>query len=159
MGFSSQTVVHTMATKQMILATAKSIMNKYNYCIQYKNIKTCILDLQRSFNILFILAETSNIALLLSFFRGRGCPVNRVLMSGPEGPDSRLARQKLLCTLMAPCACKIRRGCNVLQVPNQFILLGVPKLVSHPLHRGSKLRWHVSGLFFGMNPRPSAITH
>ena len=33
--------------------------------------------------------------------------------------------EKPLCTLMAPGACKIRRGCNVLQVPIQIIPLGV----------------------------------
>ena len=31
------------------------------------------------------------------------------------------------CTLMTPGACKIRRGCNVLQVHIQIIPLGVPK--------------------------------
>ena len=31
------------------------------------------------------------------------------------------------CKLMAPDACKIRRGCNVLEVPIQVLPLGVPK--------------------------------
>ena len=34
---------------------------------------------------------------------------------------------KLPRTLMAPGVCKIRRGCNVLQVPTQIIPLEVPK--------------------------------
>ena len=34
---------------------------------------------------------------------------------------------------------KIRRGCNVLQVPFQIIPLEVPKRGSHPLRGGSKL--------------------
>ena len=63
------------------------------------------------------------------------------------------------CMLMAPGACKIRRGCIVLQVPIQVIPLGVPKRGSHP-HRGrSKLWWHVSGPSLGMSPRPSATAH
>ena len=37
-----------------------------------------------------------------------------------------VADQRPPCTLMAPGACKIRRGCNVLQVPCQKIPLGVP---------------------------------
>ena len=60
---------------------------------------------------------------------------------------------------MAPDACKIRSGCNVLEVPIQIIPLGVPKWGSHLLRGGSKLRWHVSGSSFGMNPRPPAIVH
>ena len=47
--------------------------------------------------------------------------------------------ERLPCTLVAPGACKIRRGCNVLQVPMQVIPLGVPKRWSHPLRGGSKL--------------------
>ena len=43
------------------------------------------------------------------------------------------------CTLMASGACKIRRGCNILQVPIQIIPLGVAKLGSHPFCGGSKL--------------------
>ena len=43
------------------------------------------------------------------------------------------------CTLMTPGACKIRRGCNVLQVPIQIKLLEVPKCGCHPLLSGSKL--------------------
>ena len=35
--------------------------------------------------------------------------------------------ETLPCTLMAPGARKIRRGCNVLQVPVQIIPLWVPK--------------------------------
>ena len=54
---------------------------------------------------------------------------------------------------------KIRRWCYVLKVHIQIMLLEVPKRGSHPLCGGSKLRWHVSGSFFGMNPRPSVITH
>ena len=63
------------------------------------------------------------------------------------------------CTLMASAACKIRRGSNVLQVTIQIIPLGVPKRERHPLPGGSKLRWHVSGSYFEMNLRPSAIAH
>ena len=37
----------------------------------------------------------------------------------------------LPCMLMTPGACKIRRGCNVLQVPIQIIPLGVPKRGTH----------------------------
>ena len=56
--------------------------------------------------------------LCLSHRRGaRSRPVSRVLSSWSEGPGSRLARRKLPCTLMAPGASKIRRGCNVLHVP------------------------------------------
>ena len=69
---------------------------------------------------------------------GRGCPVDRVLISGPEGPGSRLDWRKLPCTLMAPGACKIRRGYNVLQVPIQIIPLGAPK-------RGSPLSYILDG--------------
>ena len=29
----------------------------------------------------------------------------------------------------------------------------------YPFHGRSKLRWHVSGSSFGMNPRPSATAH
>ena len=56
---------------------------------------------------------------------------------------------------MAPGACKIRHGCNVLQI----LSLGVPRRGSHPLRGRSKLRWHVYGSSFLMNPRPSAIAH
>ena len=42
-------------------------------------------------------------------------------------------------TLMAPGPCKIRRGCNVLQVPTQIVPLGVPKRGSLPLRGGSQL--------------------
>ena len=98
-------------------------------------------------------------SLILNSQRGRSCPVSKVLSSQTEGPGSRFAWRKLPFTLMAPGACKIRRGCNVLQVPVQIILLGVPRRGSHPLHDGSKLRWHASGSSFGMNPRPSAIAH
>ena len=48
------------------------------------------------------------------------------------------------CTLMAPGAFKIRRACNVLQVPTQIISLGVPKRGEPSPLGGSKLRWHVS---------------
>ena len=58
---------------------------------------------------------------------GRSCPVGRVLSSWPENPISRLAWRKLPCTLMAPGACKLRRGYNVLLVPFQIIPLGEPK--------------------------------
>ena len=55
---------------------------------------------------------------------------------------------------------KIRCGCKILQVPIHnippIIPLLVPKRGSHPLRGGSKLRWQVSGLPCGMNPRPSA---
>ena len=47
--------------------------------------------------------------------------------------------EKPPCTLMASSACKIRRECNVLQVPIQIIPLGVPKRGRHPLCGGSKL--------------------
>ena len=61
--------------------------------------------------------------------------------------------------LMAPGVCKISCVCNVLQVPFQFIPLGVPKRGNHPLRGESKLRWHTSGSSFMMNPRPSATAH
>ena len=96
---------------------------------------------------------------LIFWHKGRSCPVARVLCSWPEDPGSRLTCRKLPYTLMAPGACKIRRGCNVLQVSIQIILLGAPKRGSSPLRVGSKLRWHVSRSTFGMNPRPSAIAH
>ena len=35
---------------------------------------------------------------------------------------------------------------------------GIPKRGSHALG-GLKLEWHISGSSFGMNPRPSAISH
>ena len=63
------------------------------------------------------------------------------------------------CTLMSPGACKIPRERNVLQIPIQIIPLGVPKRERHPLRGESKLRRHVSGSSFGINPRPSAIAH
>ena len=56
-------------------------------------------------------------------YQGRGCSVGRALSSRPEGPGSKLAWQKTTCTLMAPGACKIHRGYNVLQVPIQIIPL------------------------------------
>ena len=43
------------------------------------------------------------------------------------------------CMLMAPVACKILRGCNVLQVPIQIIPLGAPKPERHSHRGGSKL--------------------
>ena len=49
-----------------------------------------------------------------------------------------------LCTLMAPGACKIWRGCDVLQVPIQIIPLEVLKRGSYPLRGGSKLQRYVS---------------
>ena len=65
------------------------------------------------------------------YISGRSCPVGRVLSSWPEGPGSKLARWKLSCILMVPGACKFRRGCNVLQVSIQIILLKVSKRESH----------------------------
>ena len=51
---------------------------------------------------------------------GHVCLVGRALDLKPEGPGLRLvADQRPPCTLKAPGACKIRRGCNVLQVPCQ----------------------------------------
>ena len=50
-----------------------------------------------------------------------------------------LPGETLPCTLMVPGACKMLRGCNVLQVPIQMIPLGVQKLGRHPLRRGLKL--------------------
>ena len=52
---------------------------------------------------------------------------------------------------MAPGACKISRGWNVLQVPIQIIPLGVQNRGSHPFRGGSELQWHVSELSLGMN--------
>ena len=60
---------------------------------------------------------------------------------------------------MTPGACKIRRGCNVLQVPIQIIPLGVPYMGSHPVRGESKLGWPVSESSFGMNPRQLEIAH
>ena len=102
---------------------------------------------------------TQSISSTLIRIPGRSCPVSRVLSSWPEDPSSRLAWRKLPCTLMAPGACKIRPGGNVLQAPIQIILLGVPKRRSHPLHGRSKLWWHVTGQCLGMSARPSAIGH
>ena len=80
-----------------------------------------------------------------------------------EDPGSRLAWRKLPCTLMAPGACKIHRGCNVLHVPIQIIPLGVPKWGSHPLRGGSIFWWHVSGpssrSILCLSPRPLAIAY
>ena len=76
-----------------------------------------------------------------------------------SGPGSRLAQRKPPRMPMAPNACKICCGCNVLQVPIQIIPLGIPKLGNHLLRGGSKLRWHVSGSSFGLTPRPSAIAY
>ena len=55
-----------------------------------------------------------------------------------SAPDRRvrirgLPGETLLCTLMAPGACKICRECNVLQVTSLFIPLELPKRGSHPL--------------------------
>ena len=52
---------------------------------------------------------------------------------------------------MAPGACKISRGWNVLQVPIQIIPLGVQNRGNHPFRGGSELQWHVSELSLGMN--------
>ena len=67
--------------------------------------------------------------------------------------------KNLTCTLVAPGACKTRRGCNVFQDPIQIIPLAVQKRGSHPLCGWWKLRWYVSGSSSGMNPRPSAMAH
>ena len=48
------------------------------------------------------------------------------------GLGSKLTWRKPPCTLMAPGACKIHHGCNVLQVPIQIITLGMPKRGSIP---------------------------
>ena len=47
--------------------------------------------------------------------------------------------ETLSCTRMTFGACKILRGCNVLQVPIQIVPLGVPKRGSHSLRGGSKI--------------------
>ena len=72
--------------------------------------------------------------------------VGRALDLRPEGPGSRLVTdQRPPCTLMAPGACKIRRGCNVLQVPCQKYLWGyLGKVMASPLVQGSKLRDQLS---------------
>ena len=70
--------------------------------------------------------------------------------------------ETLPCTLMAPGACKIRCECNVLQVAIQNnTSRGTKERRPYPPSpRGeSKLRWHITGSSFGMNPRPSAIAH
>ena len=64
---------------------------------------------------------------------GRGCPV---FSSGPEARIRSSPAEKPPCALMAPGACKIRRECNVLQIPTQIIPLGVLKRGSHPLRGG-----------------------
>ena len=80
----------------------------------------------------------------------------------PNGPevgisDEQSAPDRRARVRASPGACKIRRGCNVFQVPIQMIPLGETKRRSHFFSGGSKLRWHVSGSSFGMNPKPSAI--
>ena len=65
---------------------------------------------------------------------GRVSLVGRVLDLRPEGPGSRLvADQRPPYTLRAPGTCKIRRGCNVLQVPCQYIS-GCPLTKWWPRH-------------------------
>ena len=61
----------------------------------------------------------------ISYLEGehRGRPVSRALSSGLEGPDSRPP-----CTLMVLSACKIRRGCNVLQILIQNYISGGTKV-------------------------------
>ena len=63
--------------------------------------------------------------------------------------------------LMAPGACKISRGCNILQVPCQVIPLGLP-WQSDGLAiciRTKIARPVVFRLAFGFNLRPSAKAH
>ena len=76
-----------------------------------------------------------------------------------EGPGSRLvANQRPTCTLRAPGASEICRGCNVLQDPCQKYLWGVP-WQSDGLAtclRMKTARPIVSGAAFGLTPRPSA---
>ena len=60
-------------------------------------------------------------------------PNRRAQVRGSSG-------EKPPCTLMAPGACKIRRGCNVLQVPIQIIFLGVPKQGKHLLRVRGKYK-------------------
>ena len=57
----------------------------------------------------------------------RGDPVDRALNSGPVARVRGLPEKTLPCTLMAPGACKIRRGRNVLQVPIQNYTSGGTK--------------------------------
>ena len=70
-----------------------------------------------------------------TFKEGSVSLVGRALDLRPEGPGSRLvADRRPPCTLMAPGACKIRRGCNVLHVPCQKYLWGyLSKVMVWPL--------------------------
>ena len=80
--------------------------------------------------------------------------------SGPEGLGSRLARRStVMYANVTPSACKILRGCNVLQVPIQNYTSEGMKAGEPSPRGGSKLGWHVSGPSLGMSLRPSAIAH
>ena len=70
-----------------------------------------------------------------------GGSIGRALNSGLEGPGFKagLAFETQPYTLIAPCACKIRHGCKILQVPIQIMFLGAIKRGSHPLCGRSKL--------------------
>ena len=65
---------------------------------------------------------------------GAEATLSEELCSGPEGPVLRHACKTLPCTLIAPGACKIRRGGYVVQVPVQIIPLGVTKRESQNCH-------------------------
>ena len=76
-----------------------------------------------------------------------------------EGIFSRLAHETPPCTLMSRGACKIRRGCNVLEVSIQNYTSRVTKLGIY-LFRGWSVLWcHVSGPSLCMSPNafPAAL--
>ena len=68
----------------------------------------------------------SCISLLSSFMQNR-VVVAQSIDSAHSAPYGGTPGEKPSCTLMAPGACRICRGCNALQVPIQIIPLGVPK--------------------------------
>ena len=113
------------------------------------------------------LAPQINLIFQFNITGPRGGQVGWAL--APSAPDRRARVRDLPSetspnTLMVPGACKIRRGCNILQVPMQIIPLGVLRRWSHLLRDRSKLWRNVSlpawpWPSLGMCLRPSAITN
>ena len=67
--------------------------------------------------------------------------------------------ETLPCTQMALVHVKSEVVAMSSKFPLKIILTWVSKWRNHPLSGGSKLWWHVSGLFLEMSPRPSAAAH
>ena len=86
-------------------------------------------------------------------------PVDRALISDRRARVRGSPGETPPCTLMAPGACKIRRGEMSFKFPFKTTSLRVPKCQSHPLCCESKLCWYVSRSSLGMGPRRSAKAH